>query len=75
MRAANASSVSAIFSASATAASLAEATMAALMASRTVMTWPARKPNRTGFCRAACSETLILSAKLRRPASISDKAM
>ncbi len=75
MRAANAGSVSAIFSASATAASLPEATMAALIASRTVMTWPERSPNLTGFCRAACCETLILSSKRRRPASISDKAM
>jgi hypothetical protein len=74
MRVAKASSVSATFSASATAASLADATMVALMAWRTVMVWPGRKPKRTGCWLAACCETLILSSNDKRPASISDRA-
>ena len=53
MRAANASSLPATFSASATAASLPDATIAALMACRTVITCPAFRPNFTGLWPAA----------------------
>ena len=71
---ANCRSLPPSFSASATAASLPDATIVALIASRTVTIWPALSPKRTGETFAAAAETVILSSKERRPALISDSA-
>ena len=71
---ANLSSDPPIFSASAIAASLPEATIATSIAWRTVIVWPASRPNRTGGTEAARAETVSLSASESRPAPISVKA-
>ena len=56
-----------IFSANATAMSLAECTAIACMASSTVIWSPGCRPSLVGGCEAASGETVIRSVSRRRP--------